>query len=171
MAKEVIASALVELSRFEIDNLHRIREAMISGINGERQLIDRLAQGADEETLEDLASDRAFLADAEDLVGKLLLVGLYRVVENLTKQALRHRFPEPKVKKCYRIDQLKILFTKELGSDLTKLANFKDIKELLDLTNTVKHGGEFAEPALRSFERLLAGIGSYLHDLAVIVIP
>src|SRR4051812_4064909 len=119
MAKEVMAAVVAEYSRFDIESLERIRETMLSGIASERRMIRRLAKGADEETLEDLGSDDHFLGEAEELVGKLLLVGLYRVVENLTKQVLRHRFNEGKVKKRYKVDQLKKVFTDELGTDLT----------------------------------------------------
>ena len=83
MAKEVVAAAVAEYSRFEIESLERIRETMLSGIASERKMIHRLTVGADEETLEDLGSDDQFLSEAEELAGKLLIVGLYWVVENL----------------------------------------------------------------------------------------
>src|ERR1700694_680188 len=99
MAKELLAEVVAELSRFEIEALERIRENTLSSIASERRMIGRLAVEAEEETLEDLGSDYHFLDEAEELVGELLLVGLYRVVENLTKQILRHRFPAGEVKK------------------------------------------------------------------------
>jgi len=144
---------------------------MLSSIDSERNMIGRLAQGADEETLEDLGADDRFLGEAEELVGKLLIVGLYRVVENLTKQVLRHRFAEGKVKKCYKIDQLKKMFADELSADLTTVAGFKEIDEIRDLNNMVKHGGKLPEPALKSYGRLLKAVGPYLHDVAMIVLP
>jgi hypothetical protein len=145
MAKEVVATAVAEYSRFEIESLERIREMMLSGIASERKMIGRLAEDADEETLEDLGSDSHFLDEAEELVGKLLIVGLYRVVENLTKQVLRHRFAEGKVKKCYQIEKLKELFTNELHADLTAIPHFAQIDEIRTLNNKVKHGGGLPE--------------------------
>ena len=171
MAKEVVAGAIAELSRFEIGNLERIRDTMLSSIATERTLIRRLTEGADDETLEDLGSDYHFLEEAEDLVGKLLLIGLYRVVETLTKQVLRHRFPENKVKKCYKVDQLKKVFADELGADLTKVARFKEIDEIRELNNKVKHGGKLPEHALKSYERLVDAVGPYLYALGLAVLP
>jgi hypothetical protein len=171
MTKEVMAAVVAEYSRFEIESLERIRATMLSGIASERRMISRLAKDADEETLEDLGSDNQFLNDAEELVGKLLIVGLYRVVENLTKQVLRHRFNEGKVKKCHQIEKLKKLFTDELHADLTALPGFAQIDEIRDLNNKVKHGGALPETALAAYERLVGAIGPYLHDVAMNVMP
>jgi hypothetical protein len=171
MAKETVAHAVAEMSRFEIDSPERIRDTMLSSIEAERQMIRRLAKDADQETLEDLSSDDHFLGEAEKVVGQLLLVGLYRVVENLTKQILRHRFPEGKVNKCYKVDQLKKVFADELGSDLTKVAKFKEIDELRDLNNKVKHGGKLAEHPHKTYERLVGAVYPYLYEIGMVVLP
>ncbi len=170
MAKEVVADAVAEQSRFEIEALERIRESMLSSIASERSMIRRLAEGADKETLDDLGSDEHFLSEAEEIIGKLLLVGLYRVVEHLTKQVLRNQFTEGKVKKCYKIEQLKKVFSDELGADLTNVAGFKEINECRDLNNKVKHGCKMPEPSLNSYGRLLGSVGPYLHGVAMVVL-
>ncbi|MCE9567432.1 MAG: hypothetical protein K8U57_35980 [Planctomycetes bacterium] len=167
----MIAHAAAELTRFEVESLERIRETMLSGLNHERALINRLAKDAEGEQLEDLGSDNHFLDEAEELVGKLLLVGLYRVVENSSKQALRHRYSENKVKKCYKIDQLKKVFADDLKADLTKVKNFAKIDELRDHNNTVKHGGKLPAKALAMYEHYRDYVYQYIHDLVLAVVP
>jgi len=171
MAKEIVANAIARLSRFEIEDLERVRDAMLSAIRPEMRFLDSETEGADEESLEELAEERLFLAEAEELAGKLLLVGLYRVVELLTKQALRHRYGKHTVKSCYKIDCLKALFRSDLKVDLTKVAGFKEIDEIRHLNNDVKHGGELPEPALKSFERLASAVEPYLYGIMMVVHP
>lgn len=171
MEKDIAASAMADLARFEIETLDRIRETMLSGIATERRMIERLGAEADAETLEDLSFDDHLLREAEELVGKLLIVGHYRLVENLTKQALRFRFSKNKVQKCYQIEKLKKVFTDDLQADLTDLPEFAAIDELRDLNNKVKHGGKMPEPALVSYERLRGFVGSYLANVAHNVVP
>ena len=170
--KDGITAAVAELARLSLERLDRIREKMLESISSEREQITNLAKGAVDDYLDSLADDHHFLDEAEEVIGGMLLVGLYGVVEHFTKQLLRHRtLTDEQREKCYRIDKLKKYLVTECGVGLATVPGFDDIDQLREKNNHVKHGGRIGEPALRAYERLRHAVVPYLERLALVIIP
>lgn len=154
-----------------LERLDHIRVKMLESIQSERQQIAELYKGAPEDFADSLADDHYFLEEAEEMVGGLLLVGLYSAVEHFTKQLLRHRYPPNKVTLCYKIEALQEALAMDCNVNLSAMPEFAAIDELRKRNNAVKHGGGDRKPSLPAYERLREVVVPYLERIALVVVP
>jgi hypothetical protein len=171
VSKEMIVGAVAELARLRLGRLDHIRETMLASIQLEREKIAEMYTGAQEDFADCLADDHHFLYEAEEMVGGLLLVGLYSAVEHFTKQLLRHRYPPNKVKQCYKIEGLQEALAKDCDVNLSVMPEYAAIDDLRKRNNAVKHGGGSREPSLPAYERLREAVVPYLERIALVIVP
>ena len=170
MNKKYITSAVVRLANERLQRLEQIRRSMLAAIESEREQI--LESNLDLKTNDGLLADEyPFLQDAEEMIGGLLIVGLYGVVEHFTKQLLRHRYPPNKVEQFYRMETLQEALARDCDVNLSIMPEFAAIDDLRRRNNAVKHGGLDREPTLEAYERLQTTVVPYLERIGLIIVP
>lgn len=99
-----------------------------------------------------LGDEKAQINDYKDLAYELLIIGLFRSVENAYVRIITERFPElPELKKELRRNLIGKKVEKELrriGIDIYKVACFKTMNELRLINNDIKHNGGRVEKEL-----------------------
>lgn len=165
-----ITAAIVEVAAEQIQRLEHIRNSMLATIQAEREQIIESHKGSDF-TEDMLFDDYPFLYDAEQMIGGLLIVGLYSAVEHFTKQFLRRRYPPNKVKQLYKLEMLKEALAKDSDVKLASLPEFAAIDELRKRNNAVKHGGRYRESSLDAYDRLKTAVIPYLERIGPLTYP
>jgi hypothetical protein len=169
MTKQYIVAAIVELAAERLQRLEHIRTSMLATIQAEREQI--IESHKDSEVTEDMLADEyPFLQDAEEMIGGLLVVGLYSAVEHFSKQLLRHRYPPNKVKQLYKIETLREALEKDCGMNLFEIPEFVAIDDLRKRNNAVKHGEPYREPSLELYDRVRPAVIPYLERIGFVIL-
>ena len=169
MTKQYIAAAIVELAATRLKRLEHIRTNMLASIQSEREEIQKLHCDAELDA-DVLADECRYLNEAEVMIGGLLIVGLYSAVEHFTKQLLRHRYPPSKVNEFYKIERLQEALARDCQVDLFTMPEFAAIDELRQRNNAVKHGGQYREPSLETYDKVRPAVVPYLERIGAVII-
>lgn len=137
--------------------------------------------GEEDEGIENYADEMIDLSEIRELALELWILGLYRLVELRSKDALRWQLSESTVKSAYKSDKLKKVLLDELGIDVTSVPGYVALDELRLVSNDLKHEGEVSAglaakyPSWKpgefkqldlAYDRLRPGIREYLVALA-----
>lgn len=170
--KPVHMDAMTDITQLVIDSHNIIRDRFLEAIEAAKLDIHKLFIKLDDDDPKQFEYDSQdfMLEYAKHCFGPLLILGLYRNVESMTKAILRSQLAEGKVKEFYKFEKL-TEYLKGLNSDFNTLPGSKEMVELRNYTNIIRHGGELPNNLVKEYNRLSPFVVPYLQALTKVVCP
>ena len=185
---------------FEIENLKEMVSSLELNLNGLRDGIKTEIKEASPKQydsehdylshMDSLNDEIVQLKEVEDISKKLAAIGLYMIVENVTKNIFKwlyhdldERTKKKKIRVLHRWDVLKKELYNFCALDLSDVSEYSVVDELRCLNNVIKHSG-YVNEKLSSFsnwqndlgkeidtekidlDKFCESIPKYIHDLA-----